>query len=830
MKASKVIGTFSLMFVMGLPTLAQELPGTPTIQVKGRSGGPVYYVDKGVTISMTCKSDPSDVWATWSWPSYEWYTLSSRQRLKVAASATVNINSTGIYQCRVGRTKRGVTLWSYLSYSIALVVREPDDSETPDNPKIIWFPKGPIHVGDTITMICLADLDGRQPDDSFITWHNREADQILSPHLHTSTADQDYIRIFSKKVELADSGNYSCRAIYDEDEKTSKEGKLVIIDYPTITDWPEHSTLAVGDALSLKCSTTIARGSLPSYRWFKDSAVLPQSTTATYSKQNVETSDAGEYLCSVDESDGSASNSTVRTLFVKEAETWKRNCSTMWTKWMSRDPKARMEYRNQFCAEISSRGKIRNWTLELEDRAKRASTFDASFRSRKKTFTKALLNQSSDDFKALKTEFTHLLQKVYKDSDNATSDLVKEVNITGFKQGSVIVHFRVILYTAMKVTDPVANISKTLADYLNKHTADAEEYGITPSSVTSSGECMADQSTASSRIANTQNKTEVILAVTLTFIMLLVVVVVVLVFFLLRLKRSLLEKESLGENVAFHADGNGSGRPAVIVKDRTISHARSDFDPYAALGDKNVYADNEYGSLGEQKRIARPKGDKDNAAYASEDGDYLDIIGDGRVVSPSLQAELEDGYRVNEADAPEPGGEGAESVYTLAEGTGDVYAIPDKEIMGKSGAPVFSQAFGTKPEPVPGKTTSYETQDAAVYSLEGIPRGKPKPSQSSLANHVDDDSAEDYSQPYGRAPGAKYPDKNKKGLQGNVLSSNGDGDEYSRLQLPTLTKPSTMQYLEKKPKQMKGLNSAQEDVQDDDEADYEYSTACEVIP
>lgn len=81
---------------------------------------------------------------------------------------------------------------------------------------------------------------------------------------------------------------------------------------PAITQQPTGQTVNEGGTLTLSVLATNATG----YQWKKDGEDIPSATSATYTKQSVEPSDAGSYTCVVSGEGGTSVTSDAATVTV----------------------------------------------------------------------------------------------------------------------------------------------------------------------------------------------------------------------------------------------------------------------------------------------------------------------------------------------------------------------------------------------------------------------------------------------------------------------------------------------------------------------------------
>jgi hypothetical protein len=66
------------------------------------------------------------------------------------------------------------------------------------------------------------------------------------------------------------------------------------VEAPVITTHPTNQTLDVGVSLSL---SVVATGANLAYQWKKDGNNINGATSSVYTKSNVQTNDAGSYVC-----------------------------------------------------------------------------------------------------------------------------------------------------------------------------------------------------------------------------------------------------------------------------------------------------------------------------------------------------------------------------------------------------------------------------------------------------------------------------------------------------------------------------------------------------
>jgi uncharacterized protein YjdB len=117
---------------------------------------------------------------------------------------------------------------------------------------------------------------------------------------------------------LTQSGSYECQTMdgYGPNPTDITDFQLMFhVEQPTIITHPSSQSLTVGDNLSLSVAAT---GDNLSYQWKKDGNDIFEATNATYTKSNVQTGDAGSYVCTVSNAGGSVTSNaatvTVQTI------------------------------------------------------------------------------------------------------------------------------------------------------------------------------------------------------------------------------------------------------------------------------------------------------------------------------------------------------------------------------------------------------------------------------------------------------------------------------------------------------------------------------------
>jgi hypothetical protein len=104
-----------------------------------------------------------------------------------------------------------------------------------------------------------------------------------------------------------DGGTYTCIATNACGSTPSNPAVVTVTAAPTITGQPSSQTVPMGAPASFSVTAPGAT----SYQWFHDNEAVSGATSATYSIASVVASDAGSYLCQVDNDCGQAQSSTV---------------------------------------------------------------------------------------------------------------------------------------------------------------------------------------------------------------------------------------------------------------------------------------------------------------------------------------------------------------------------------------------------------------------------------------------------------------------------------------------------------------------------------------
>ncbi|MDR1717012.1 MAG: immunoglobulin domain-containing protein [Prevotella sp.] len=122
-------------------------------------------------------------------------------------------------------------------------------------------------------------------------------------------------------VQSTDAGVYTCVVSNAGGSTTSNGATLTVnVSAPVITNHPQNQTVNVGETATFSITAT---GSNLTYQWKKDGATIAGATNATYSKANVQSTDAGVYTCVVSNTGGSVvSNGATLTVNVPVDYSW----------------------------------------------------------------------------------------------------------------------------------------------------------------------------------------------------------------------------------------------------------------------------------------------------------------------------------------------------------------------------------------------------------------------------------------------------------------------------------------------------------------------------
>jgi predicted outer membrane repeat protein len=106
---------------------------------------------------------------------------------------------------------------------------------------------------------------------------------------------------------LGDAGTYYVIVSNPAGSTQSRTATVTVNGPPVITQQPQSHTVFLGQTLTL---TVVATGAQLSYQWFKESTAIAGATSATYSKPNVTSGDAGNYHVVVTNPAGSVTSNT----------------------------------------------------------------------------------------------------------------------------------------------------------------------------------------------------------------------------------------------------------------------------------------------------------------------------------------------------------------------------------------------------------------------------------------------------------------------------------------------------------------------------------------
>jgi Predicted solute binding protein len=157
------------------------------------------------------------------------------------------------------------------------------------------------------------DNNGRYYYGHRFTYRNRDSGTVMSyapyslPYFSNPEVQVDSSVLVSgtnEKLTLgvpADEVRAADNARYLRERAKSMADTRASADLPRITAQPRGTTVTAGQPFSLNVTAT---GSGLAYQWAKDGAAIPGATSATYSKSNSASTDAGSYTVTITNSAG----------------------------------------------------------------------------------------------------------------------------------------------------------------------------------------------------------------------------------------------------------------------------------------------------------------------------------------------------------------------------------------------------------------------------------------------------------------------------------------------------------------------------------------------
>jgi hypothetical protein len=113
-------------------------------------------------------------------------------------------------------------------------------------------------------------------------------------------------------VTLADAGNYYCIATNDCGSAKSNAAVLQVNTKPSIISVSDSMTACAGNSVVMN---VVAEGTAPlSYQWYYNLMPIQNETNSFYFDSKVETTDQGNYYCSITNACGSATSSMIQLL------------------------------------------------------------------------------------------------------------------------------------------------------------------------------------------------------------------------------------------------------------------------------------------------------------------------------------------------------------------------------------------------------------------------------------------------------------------------------------------------------------------------------------
>jgi hypothetical protein len=153
-----------------------------------------------------------------------------------------------------------------------------------------------VNAGDTLTLV--TEVSGA-PTPS-IQWY-RNTEQIGGA---TSTT---YVK---ENAASSDAGTYYAVATNSQGSATSNSVLVTVVTAgPVITQQPAPVAVNLGQTIQLTVTATGLPA--PSYQWYRNEALVPGATLATYIVENATVNDAGDYYVRVYNTEGTVNSATV---------------------------------------------------------------------------------------------------------------------------------------------------------------------------------------------------------------------------------------------------------------------------------------------------------------------------------------------------------------------------------------------------------------------------------------------------------------------------------------------------------------------------------------
>ncbi|XP_064644334.1 basement membrane-specific heparan sulfate proteoglycan core protein-like [Lineus longissimus] len=482
-------------------TLAKTLtvrypPGTPTIT--GWPAGSELNVDD--TLTLTCNSASYGGVAL----SYEWYLGGSAIPSAGSEGETyvqiVSLSDVGEYKC-AALNDGGQSASTPLNLTVNDPPRTPITSG--------WPFSSSLTVGAALSLTCSAQSNGGTP--TSFEWY-------LDSTLLNSTGSLG--ETYQTTVSVSDAGAYKCKAINAGGQAESSILNLQVLNpphTPTITGWPSGSNVLRGDTFSLICNSASTGGVPTSFSWFLGTTNLPSDGAQgeNYTKVAALT-DIGVYCCKAINGDGEAASAATQNLTVtphppntptisgwpsgsslEEGQALSLTCVaassggavTSYEWYLGSTKLNSMQTYNILvmfadagvykCRAINEDGYADSATSTLAVTELYEPTFGITF-SLNQNFTSDLQNSSSAAYIQLESDMIGILSSSL--SSSAIADKIKEILITGFSSGSIVVDSQVVLFANSTVngTSSVSSssISNIMVTYLTNNSDVAASFNL----------------------------------------------------------------------------------------------------------------------------------------------------------------------------------------------------------------------------------------------------------------------------------------------------------------------------------------------------------------
>ncbi|XP_035824565.1 sialoadhesin [Aplysia californica] len=245
-------------------------------------------VGEGDDVTLTCNTDSSPVSAfTYSWVKDAGSPLSETGRDLTITGASQGTDG-GSYTCTISETFSSDTSNGY-TLTIYAVPEKPIITVTP----------GSISANDHVTLICSSS--------SFSTLSlTYEWFQDNDPRSET-----DRVLTLPAFTPATDSGIYTCAAIHSGVKSAYSDARVVALSgapaQPSLTVAP--SSFAIGDSVTLECSTTTS--AITTFSYSKNGGTVSGESASTLVISSFASTDTGGYSCKAISGSGEESVASV---------------------------------------------------------------------------------------------------------------------------------------------------------------------------------------------------------------------------------------------------------------------------------------------------------------------------------------------------------------------------------------------------------------------------------------------------------------------------------------------------------------------------------------